>query len=91
MSLIAGLDSPLEHGTGSGAGTWDWNMGLDYLTGTSHVPVENPVQRIETPQGGGSKKNNFKLHLPSLGLPYLSSCLNEHYSHLRMVPVQHLA
>ena len=34
MSLIAGLDSPLEHGTGSGAGMWDWNMGLDYLTGT---------------------------------------------------------
>ena len=30
LSLIAGLDSPLEHGTGM----WDWNVGLDYLTGT---------------------------------------------------------
>ena len=25
VSLIAGLDFPLEHGTG----TWDWNVGLD--------------------------------------------------------------
>ena len=29
MSLIAGLDSPLERGTG----LFDWNVGLDYLTG----------------------------------------------------------
>ena len=27
VSLIAGLDSPLEHGTG----TWDWNVGQESL------------------------------------------------------------
>ena len=53
VSLVAGLDSPLERGTG----LFDWNVGLDYWTGTlsteihlprptfqSHVQVENPVQ-----------------------------------------------
>ena len=30
MSVIAGLDFPVEHGTG----TWDWNMGLEHGTGT---------------------------------------------------------
>ena len=29
MSLIAGLDSPLEHGTG----TWDWIVRLERRTG----------------------------------------------------------
>ena len=34
MSVNAGLDFPVEHGTEHGTGTWDWNMGLEHGTGT---------------------------------------------------------
>ena len=44
VSLITGLDSPLEHGTG----LFDWNMGLDYLTGTWDVC---PLMETQHPTG----------------------------------------
>ena len=38
VSLIAGLDSPLEHETG----LFDWNVGLDYRTGTLSTEIHLP-------------------------------------------------
>ena len=41
MSLFAGLDSPLEHGTG----TWDWIIQLECGTGTLLERVSNKCNR----------------------------------------------
>ena len=38
MSLIAGLDSPLDHWTG----LFDWNMGLDCWTGMLSTEIRLP-------------------------------------------------
>ena len=45
VSLIVGLDSSLEHGTGFSTGTWDWNLGLERET-TIKCLVQGTEARI---------------------------------------------
>ena len=56
MSLIAGLDSPLERGTGM----WDWNMGLECGTGIFSC-YSRPYNTLSTlnPAVGTSHKQSM--------------------------------
>ena len=56
VSLIAGLDSPLERGTGM----WDWNMGLECGTGIFNC-YSRPYNTLSTlnPSVGTSHKQSM--------------------------------
>ena len=56
VSLIAGLDSPLERGTGM----WDWNMGLECGTGIFNC-YSRPYNTLSTlnPSVGTSHKQSI--------------------------------